>query len=151
MPSEEKEDEEVTKELKALMEDYLVSCDIAQALEGVEAGNLIYSLAKKDLESSDVECALNKGWDALDKFNEVESLSQNTMDDVCLQAKAGKGFIYYDVFKMPEKAKKIFTSVVERSLHKDCHWYQAAEERLKAMAANDPGSLILHGPTTVVR
>ena len=147
----EKEDEEVTKELKALMEDYLVSCDIAQALEGVEAGNLIYSLAKKDLESSNVECALNKGWDALDKFNEVESLSQSIMDDVFLQAKAGKGFIYCDVFKMPEKAKKIFTSVVERSLHKDCDWYQAAEERLKAMAANDPGSLILHGPTTVVR
>ena len=48
------EDEEMTRDLKALMEDYLISCDIAQALEGLESGNLIYSLAKKDLESEDV-------------------------------------------------------------------------------------------------
>ena len=71
----EEEDEEVTKELKASMEDYLISCDIAQALEGLESGQLLYSLAKKDLESNDVEYALNKGWDALDKLKEVEILS----------------------------------------------------------------------------
>ena len=146
----EKEDEETTKELKALTEDYRISCDIAQALEGVEAGNLIYSLAKKDLESQDVEYALNKGWDALDKFKEVERLSQSTMDDVSLEAKAGQGFIYFDVFKMTEKAKRIFISVTEQSAYQDFDWYRGAEQRLKAMTATDPGSVILYDCTNEV-
>ena len=130
---------ETVNELNALTEDYRVSCDIAQALEGMEAGQLIYSLAKKDLELNDVEYALNKGWDALDKFREVERLAQSTMDDVNLQAKAGQGLIYFDIFKMREKAKKIFTSVVEQTANKDFEWYTEAEKRLNAMAAMDPG------------
>ena len=130
---------ETVNELNALTEDYRVSCDIAQALEGMEAGQLIYSLAKKDLELNDVEYALNKGWDALDKFREVERLAESTMDDVNLQAKAGQGLIYFDIFKMKEKAKKIFTSLVEQTANKDFEWYTEAEKRLNAMAAMDPG------------
>ena len=61
------------------------------------------------------------------------------MDDVNLQAKAGQGLIYFDIFKMREKAKKIFTSVVEQTANKDFEWYTEAEKRLNAMAAMDPG------------
>merc|ERR1712004_176113 len=68
----DKDDPELTRELKTLMEDYLISCDIAQALEALEAGNLITTLAAKDLTPDDVEDALNKGWNALDKFKEAE-------------------------------------------------------------------------------
>ena len=136
------EDREVTTGLKFLMEEYLISCDIAQALESVEAGNLIYNMAKKDLELNDVEYALNKGWDALDKFREIERLAQTTMDDVNLEATAGQGFVYFDVFKMTEKAKQIFISVVSQVAFKDFNWYCEAEQRLRSMAASDPGSII---------
>ena len=132
-------DPDIAKELKALSDDYLVSCDIAVALEGLEAGNLIYSLAKKYMDTDDVEYALTTGWDALDKFKEVERLSQSTMDDVSLEAKAGQGFVYSDIFKMPEIAKKIFTSVVEHSAFQEYDWYQGAEKMLNTMVSNDPG------------
>jgi len=138
----DKDDPELTRELRTLMEDYLISCDIAQALEALEAGNLIASLAEKDLESDDVEDALNKGWNALDKFKEAEKLSQNTMDDICYQSRCAQGCLHFDIFKLPEKAKKILTSIVESSAShfKDSDWYQDAERRLKAMAASDPAA-----------
>ena len=136
----ENEDAEMAKELRTLREDYLISCDIAQALEGLESGQLLYSQAKKDLESNDVEYALNKGWDALDKLKEVDKLAQSTMDDASLQAKAGQGLIYIDVFKMKEKSKKILEAVVTQTAFQDFPWYFEAQQRLEAMATSDPGS-----------
>ena len=138
----EKDDPELTRELRTLMEDYLISCDIAEALEALEAGNLIASLAEKDLEFNDVEDALNKGWNALDKFKEAENLAQNTMDDICYQSRCAQGSLYSDIFKLPGKAKRIFTSIVDSSAShfKDSDWYQDAERRLKAMEAGDPAA-----------
>ena len=138
----ELDDPQLTRELRTLMEDYLTSCDIAQALEALEAGNLITSLAEKDLESDDVEDGLNKGWNALDMFKEAEILAQNTMDDIFYQSKCAQGSLYSDIFKLPGKAKRIFTSIVDSSAShfKDSDWYQDAERRLKAMEAIDPAA-----------
>ena len=138
----EQDDPELTRELKTLMDDYLISSDIAQALEALEAGHLIAGLAAKDLESDDVEDALNKGWNALDKFKEAEKLAENTKDDLCFQSQCAQGTLFSDIFKLPAKARRIFSSIVASSAShfKDSDWFQDAEKRLKAMAASDPAA-----------
>merc|ERR550517_167873 len=135
------DDPDITKDLKLLAEDYLISCDIAQALESLEAGGLIASLAKQDIDAGEVESALDHAWNAIDKFSEAERLTADTMDEITYQAKSGRGLLFLNIFKNLTRAKKIFTAIVESSAsehHKGEEWYQDTEAGLRTIESKDP-------------
>ena len=134
-------DPDVTKDLKLLAEDYLTSCDIAQALESLEAGGLIASLAQQDIDAEEVESALDHAWNAIDKFSEAEHLTVDTMDEISYHAKSARGVLFLKVFKNLTRAKKIFTAIVESSAsehHKGKEWYQETEAGLRTIESKDP-------------
>ena len=136
-----KNDPDLTQELKMLSEDYLTSCDIAQALEALEAGDLITGLATGELEAKDIEAALNHGWNALDRYKEAENLAESTVDDICYRSKVAQALLYQNVFKNTRKAKKIFTAIVRSSAshyHSQKDWYKEAETNLKKIEESEP-------------
>ena len=138
---QEKNDTELTREIRTLSVGYLTSCDVAQALEALEAGTLITSLANKDLSSNDLESALTHGWNALDKFKEANILSDGKVDDIFYQAKAAQGDLYMSIFKIPRKAEKIYTQIIESSAsqnHQNTEWFQQTEINLRTLKANNP-------------
>ena len=138
---QEENDVELTRELTILSEDYLTSCDVADAIEALEAGKLITTLASEEMDTNNIEAALNHGWDALDKFREAERLSDAFNDDICCSAQCAQGFLYTNIFKMPGKAEKIYTKIVESSAsqyHTEKEWFKEAETQLKEIKANHP-------------
>ena len=138
---QQKNDPDSLKDLKILTEDYTMSCDIAQALEALEAGGLIASLAVKEMESNELDSALNHGWNALDKFKEAGNLTEATVDEIYYHSKSAQGFLYLNIFKNPAKAKKIYTELVDSAAsenHRDKEWFQEAERGLRTMEANNP-------------
>ena len=140
---QENDDAEVKTDLETLSKDYRASCDTALALEAWEAGSLIADFAAKEMESKDIESALNRGWDALDKFKETETLTEASFDEVCYDAKSAQGFLYLNIFKNHSMAKKIFTAIIESSAsesHKDKEWFQNATNALKKMEKNEPSA-----------
>ena len=138
---QKQKDPVTSKELQVLTDEYLADCDIAGALEALEAGSLITDLALKDMSSQNVKSALNHAWDALDRFKEAETLSESLRDDLGYCAKSAQGELYLNIFKIPGKAKKIFAAIVESSAseyHTDKEWFKKAELALQEMAAKEP-------------
>ena len=137
-------DRSEARELQVLEEDYKTSSDIALALEALEAGHLITSLAEKEISSKDVQRALNLGWNALDKFKEAENLSESTVDDIFYKAKCGRGFLYLNIFKNVGKAKHIFEEIIGSSAFesgREKKWFQDAKSTLIAMEAKEPAAV----------
>ena len=135
------DDPEVTNDLKILAEDYLNSSDIAQALESLEAGGLIASLAQQDIDAEEVESALDHAWNAIDKFSEAERLTADTMDNISFNAESVRGLLFLNIFKNLTRTKKIFLAIIESSAsenYKDKDWFQEVEAGLQKIESQDP-------------
>ena len=138
---QEENDAKLTRELTIISEDYLTSCDAADAIEALEAGKLITTLATEAMDTNNVEDALNHGWDALDKFKEAERLTEAFNDDICYSSKCSQGFLFKSIFKMPVKAEQIYTLIVESSAsqyHKEKEWFKEAKTQLAEIKGNNP-------------
>ena len=102
------QDESIGRDLKLLRSDFQTSKDLTEAWQSLDAGYLITNYAMKEMDSRDIQSAMNLAWNARDKFKDSEHLSEGLVDEIKFKSQTAQAFLFLNIFKNEKKPKKIY-------------------------------------------
>ena len=101
-------DDTFGRDLKLLRSDFQTSKDLTEAWQSLDAGYLITNYAMKEMDSRDIQSAMNLAWNARDKFKDSEHLSEGLVDEIKFKSQTAQAFVFLNIFKNEKKPKKIY-------------------------------------------